>query len=262
MTRRVTRLAAPLAVAAAGILGCTGLTDPDGIAALDFTGIPFPAVVSGDTMRDPSGVAAPLRATAYDGRGNEIADAPIAYVALDTGVVIDGLGFLQATRRSGQVRIVASVSGLQSQQRVIQVTREPDTVAAPTTAVEFQYRLPDAVANVSPALQLSLQTNDVLAGENGNVPGWLVRWRIIHDGDTLSPTDTSKVALWAPSGQRHTLRDTTKADGSAARRLRVYANLLPVQQDSFIVVAEILSRGTHVPGSPVRYVVTISPPGS
>ena len=261
MTRPVRRLAAPLAVAVAALVGCSDLVvDPDAISALDFTGIPFPAVVTGDTMRDSSGAAAPLRATVYGGRGDVIGDAPVTFVALDTGVVIDASGFLRATRRDGTVRIVATVGALQSQQRTIRVTRAPDTVVAPTTSVNLQYRLPDAAANVSPALQLSLRSADTTGGVSPNVGGWLVRWRIVYAGDTLLPTDTSKVALWGASGSRHTLRDTTTAEGSASRRLRVYANQLPVQADSFIVVAEVRYRGAQVPGSPVRFVVNITPP--
>lgn len=261
MMRRVRRLAAPLAVAAAAIVGCSDfVADPDVISALDFTGIPFPAVVSGDTMRDSSGAAAPLRATVYGGRGNVLADVPVSFIAIDTGVAIDANGFLRATRRDGSVRVLAAAGGLQSQQRTIRVTRAPDSVLAPTTAVSLQYRLPDGNVNVSPALQLSLRSADTTGGVSPNVAGWLVRWRIVHAGDTLSPTDTSKVALWAGSGTRHTLRDTTNTEGASSRRLRVYANLLPLQADSFIVIAEIRHRGLQVPGSPVRYVVNITPP--
>ncbi len=258
---RARRLAVPLAVLAAGLIGCVELTgDPDAVSALDFTGIPFPAVVSGDTMRDTSGAAAPLRATAYDGRGAAIADAPVQFVLLDTGATIDALGFLHTTRRSGALRVLASYAGLQSQQRSITVTRAPDSVTATTTDVGITYRVPDGSANVSPNLTLNLKTLDITGSETAAVPGWLVRWRILYQGDTLAPTDTAVAALWSVSGSRHTLFDTTKADGAASRRLRVYTNLLPLQPDSFIVVAEVKYRGAHVVGSPLRYVVTITPP--
>ncbi|MBX3174675.1 MAG: hypothetical protein KF709_09700 [Gemmatimonadaceae bacterium] len=251
----------PLALVAAATGGCLELTGTtSGVSAIDFTGIPFPSLVTGDTMRDTSGAAAPLRATVYDGSGVAIADADVRYVSLDTGVTIDTAGVMVAARRSGAVRVVASYSGLQSQQRSITVTRAPSDVVPGPTAVGFEYRIPDGSANVSPALTLALHTTDIVGSENANVPGWLVRWRIIYNGDTLAPTDTSTAALWAASGQRHTLFDTTKTDGGASRRLRVYTNLLPLQPDSFIVVAEIKYLGAHVAGSPVRYVVTITPP--
>ena len=254
------RLAAPLAVVAAAVIGCSDIGAPGGIGALDFTGIPFPAVVTGDTMRDTLGNAAPLRATVYSSSGAVLNDAVVEFVSLDTGVVIDANGFLRATRRDGTVRLVASVNGLQSQQRLIYITRKPDSVNAGTTALSFTYRVPDAAANVSPPMSLTLKSNDTTGALSPNVTGWLMRWRIVHNGDTLAPTDTAIAALWSASGTRHSLRDTTKTDGAAARRLRVYTNLLPLQPDSFIVIAEVKHRGVHVVGSPVRYVVLISPP--
>lgn len=261
MTQFRGRLAVPLALAAAGFLACSdAVTGPGAVAAIDFTGIAFPALVSGDTLRDGDGVATPLQATVYNGRGDVIPGAAVTFFSLDTGVAIDANGFLTATRRDGAVRLVASVNGLQSQRRTVNVTREPDTVAAPTTDIAFTYAIPDAASNLSNALALTLQTGDTVGGLSANVTGWRVRWRIVHNGDTLGVTDTSKVALWAPAGTRHSLTDTTKTDGTSMRRLRVYANVLPVQVDSFIVIAEIKSRGAQVPGSPVRFVVTISPP--
>lgn len=261
MSGRWRRGLAPLALAAATTLGCLDITDPSGISAIDFVGIPFPAVVTGDTLRDAAGVATPLSARVYDGSGNEIADPPVSFVSLDTGVAIDAQGFVTATRRSGTVRLVASVPGLQSQLRSLRITREPSDLVRGDSAVTLAYAIPDAPGNVSPPLTLTLRTADILAGESAGVQGWLVRWRIVYAGDTLSPTDTNRVALWPASGSRHSLQDTTATDGGSTRRLRVYANVLPVQQDSFVVVAEVFNRGAHVPGSPVRYVVTITPPG-
>jgi hypothetical protein len=260
MKRSRGRLAVPLLVALAGFLACSdAVTGPDDVAALDFTGIAFPALVTGDTLRDGDGAATPLLATVYNGRGDVVPGAAVSYFSLDTGVAIDANGYLTATRRDGAVRLVASINGLQSQQRTVQVTRRPDSVTASTRDIAFRYSIPDAASNVSAALALTLQSRDTV-GVSPNVAGWRVRWRIVHNGDTLAVTDTTKVALWASSGTRHSLTDTTKADGTSTRRLRIYANLIPVQVDSFIVVAEIKSRGAHVPGSPVRYVVTISPP--
>lgn len=261
MTRRWGRLAAPLVIAVAGLLACdAAVTDPDSVAALDFDGIAFPAVVTGDTLRDGDGIATPLTATVYNGRGQVIVDAPVSYISLDTGVSIDANGYLTATRRSGGVRLVASINGLQSQRRTVQVTPAPDSVIPGDTLIDYEYRIPDAPPSISPALSLTLQSADTVGGGNPDVAGWLVRWRIVHDGDTLAVTDTSMVALWPASASRHALLDTTKADGVSSRRLRVYGNLIPPQQDSFIVIAEVRSRGQQVPGSPQRFVVTIRPP--
>ena len=261
MMPRWGRLAVPLVIVGAGLLACdAAVTDPDAVAALDFDGIAFPAVVTGDTLRNAAGVATPLTATVYDGRGDIIVGAPVTYFSLDTGVSIDANGYLTATRRSGTVRVVASINGLQSQRRSVQVTPAPDTVKAGSTAIAYTYNIPDNPPSVSPALSLTVQSFDTVGGGDPDVAGWLVRWRIVHDGDTLATTDTSMVALWPAAASRHALLDTTKADGQSSRRLRVYGNLIPPQQDSFIVVAEVRARGAQVPGSPIRFVVTIQPP--
>ncbi len=258
---RFGRLALPLGLAAVAFVGCSGISDPSAVAALDFTGIPFPAVVTGDSIRDSTGAAAPLRATAYDGNGNEIAGAPITFFSLDTGLIIHASGHLVATKRDGTLRLVATIAGLQSQVRTIRVTRAPDTLVSPTASpVAFQYALPDAASNVSTAVGFTLTSRDTAGAVSPNVGGWVVRWRLIHAGDTLAATDTTKFALWDVGASRHSRLDTTGTDGRAQRRVRVYANGLTPQPDSVIVVAEVRSRGVQVPGSPIRFVVNISPP--
>jgi hypothetical protein len=252
-------LGAPAALLVAAAIGCSGLTDASAVAALDFTGIPFPAIVTGDSMRDSTGAAAPLRATVYDGNGDVIVGAPVEFFSLDTGVTIYPDGHIVATRRDGAVRLVAVVGALQSQRRTVQVTRQPDSTSKAADTVSFEYEIPDKAANVAPAVSFRLLSSDT-AGVSPNVAGWPVRWRVLHNGDTLAPTDTTLVALWDASGSRHSLRDTTGTDGVSARRLRIFANNLPVQPDSFIVVAEVKALGAHVLGSPLRFTVLVTPP--
>jgi hypothetical protein len=146
--------------------------------------------------------------------------------------------------------------------KTILVTRMPDSVVAPTlTTIAYQYALPDGASNVSPALAFTLTSSDTLGGVSKNVAGWVVRWRLIHAGDTLAASDTSKFALWDVGATRHSRRDTTGTDGMSQRRVRMYGNGLVPQPDSVILVAEVRSRGVHVPGSPIRFVVHIIPPG-
>lgn len=259
MTLRVRRLGAPLTVIAAALVGCAELgTDPAVPAALEFDGIAFPAVITGDTLRDADGVAAPLTAIARNGRGAVIPGAPVQFFALDTGVTVDAGGHLVATRRDGFVRLVASVAGLQTLPRRLEVTRRPDTLAAAATR-EFlvQYAIPDVATNASPDLRVTVQSDDVAGGVSPNVAGWLVRWRIVHGGDTLGPTDTLFASLL--EGTRRSLLDTTGTDGTSTRRLRIHATRLQQLVDSFIVIAEVKRHGVLLRGSPVRFVVNIAP---
>ena len=261
-TRRlIAPLALVVAVAVATSGACVNVSGaPDVAVALEFDSIPYPAVLAGDTLRDSLGNAAPLRGVAYNASGGVIAGAPITFLSLDTGVVIDAGGLLANTRRSGTIRLVASINGLQSPHRTIAVTRSPDTLIAPTvTDLSYTYALPDVSSNLAPQMTVTLQSFDVAGGVAPAVTGWLVRWRVVHDGDTLSLTDTSRVALQSTAGRRSQL-DTTKTDGTSARRLRVFANTITPATDSFVVVADVKRFGVPVRGSPVRFVVHVAPP--
>lgn len=251
-------------IVAAGALfaavSCAELgTGVGNVSYIAFDGIPWPALLAGDTLRDSLGVAAPLRAHAYDANGREITDAPFRFFTLDTGVVVDSNGTMRATtRRDGTVRVVASLGGLQSDDRLLRVTRRPDsTFASGATAVTLEYAIPDVATNVGPEMRVSLVSRDT-ARVNPGVGGWRVRWRTVHAGDTLAVTDTSWVALQTTGGARSAV-DTTAADGSSVRKLRVFSTRIPAPIDSFIVLADIRLYGARVPGSPVRFVVRVSP---
>jgi len=255
---RAMRLA--IAFAAAAFLGCSDFgSGPSVPVAIEFDSIPFPAVIAGDTLRDSTGLAAPLRGVAFNSDGDPIADAPFQFVALDTGVTISAEGFLVATRRDGTVRFIASVDGLQSPVRRVQVTRRPDEVAATgDLEVAVGYQVPDVAGNVSPALTVRVTSDDVAGGVSPNVAGWLVRWRAVHAGDTLGLTDTTFVAMLG-DGTARSMLDTTGTDGTSSRRLRIFANRLVAAVDSFIVVAEVKRHGVPIAGSPVRFVVNVAP---
>lgn len=251
-------LAAALAAAAATACDEFG-TGVGEVGYIAFDGIAWPAVIAGDTLRDSLGVATPLRASAYDAAGRLIPDAPFTYLLLDTGAAIDADGMLRATtRRDGTVRVVASLDGLQTSDRLIRVTRRPDSAFAAAGATQtLRWVLPDGSANTSADLRLALVSGDSVGVPPG-VGGWIVRWRTVHDGDTLAPGDTTLAVLQNASGARGVV-DTTTAEGTATRRLRVFAGRLPAPVDSFIVLAEVRRWGAPVPGSPVRFVVNIAP---
>lgn len=255
--RRILILAAGALVAA---VSCAELGTGIGeVSYVAFDGIPWPALLAGDTLRDSLGRAAPLRAHAFDARGREITDAPFRYFTLDTGVVVDSNGTMRATtRRDGTVRVVASLGVLQSDDRLLRVTRRPDsTFAAVATALTLAYAIPDVTTNVSAEMRVSLVSRDTASVSPG-VGGWRVRWRTVHAGDTLAVSDTSWVALQTTGGVRSAV-DTTAADGSSTRKLRVFATRIPAPIDSFIVLADIRLYGARVPGSPVRFVVRVNP---
>jgi len=258
---RAPRWVAAAFVAAAAIGACTDVgTAPDAIAALAFDTLPYPSVVAGDTMRDSLGRAAPLRAIAYNGNGDLLANPSVRYLALDTGVDIDAKGYLVATTRTGgTVRVVAVASALQSLSRIVQVTRAPTRLAASESAADtLRYALPDAVTNVSKALAVKLTRDS--AGTAVGVPGFLVSWLVTFRGTTIATSDTTLASLWEDAGSRRvTTVDTTSTDGSASRVLRIRSNALPSAADSFLVYASTRYRGAVVAGSPVKFVIHFRP---
>ncbi len=258
--RRRGRLALGAAALAFAAGACVDLgTGVDGISYLEFDGIPWPSLIAGDTMRDSTGAAAPLRASAYDASGHLITGAAFQFVTLDTGVAIDAAGFLRSTgRRDGTVRVVAIVGGLQTDDRTVRVTRRPDSVFAMSAVRDtLLYAVPDAASNLAEEMRIRLVSADSTDFGPG-VGGWLVRWRTVHGSDTLSNADTAWVVLQSTTGARRAV-DTTGTDGSSGRRLRVFGPRLATAIDSFIVLAEVRRHGVAVAGSPVRFVLRVAP---
>lgn len=259
---RAPRWVAAAVVAAAWVGACTDVgTSPDGIVALAFDTLPYPSVVVGDTMRDSTGRAAPLSAVAYNADGNVMAEPAVRYIVLDTGVVISSQHYLIATTRtSGTVRVVAAAASLQSLQKTVTVTHEPDTLAATgATSDTLIYESPDVASkNVSKPMTVKLTRDS--SGTAVNVPGFLVSWLVTFRGQAILKADTTIASLWEDATSRRvSLVDTTGTDGAAARTLRIRTNELPTTADSFVVFASTRYRGAPVAGSPVKFVIHFRP---
>ncbi len=256
------KLLAPLAVVIAALAGsCTVVgTSPTIITALGFDTLPYPSVITGDTLRDSLGKAAPLHAVAFNAAGGVIAGSSVQYLALDSGVTIDASGLVTAQLRSGLVRVIASVPGLQSIVQRIIVTRRPDSVVVTSPRIDtLLYALPDnAGTNVSPALSLQVATLDTAGGITGT-QGWLVSYQLMFHGHALAKSDTSVASLWSASGTTAQLLDTTAIGGVTAVRVRVRPAGLPSAAESLTVIATIRYRGASVRGSPVTYVIQTRP---
>lgn len=257
---RLARISIALGIAA--LAGCLELnTDPDVPFVIEFDSLPWPSLLSGDSMRDSLGVVRPLAVKAYNTDGDLVNGTSTAWFVLDTGATVDTDGIMTTTRRDGSVRVLGSVGGLQSPQRIIRVARRPDTLfTSQDTLVPFTYTLPDASTNLTPTMTVNLRTTDTIGGFAPGVQGWIVRWRAVHEGDTLDLNDVSMVTLQTSGGSR-AAQDTTTTDGTSVRRLRIWANTLTSSIDSFYVVAESRLHGVAVPGSPIIFKVKVAPPG-
>ncbi|MBM4193846.1 MAG: hypothetical protein FJ202_05635 [Gemmatimonadetes bacterium] len=261
MTRkpRAPRAAVLLALAAAALGGaCTNVTgDASHVAAIEFDSLPFPAVVTGDTLRDSLGRAAPLRAVALNTAGGVIPDPEVRYIALDTGITISPSGLVTAQARGGQVRIIASSGALQSISKTLVVARAPDSVRA-SGATRFTVEYTGVAPVASEALAVRLATRDTVGGVTGT-QGWLVSFQAFFRGAAIAPTDTSLAVLLGDGTQRSRV-DTTGTDGTASRRVSVRPlGLTQSLTDSIIVLATVRYRGAQVRGSPVRFVILVRP---
>ena len=256
---RAPRWAAAAVVAAAWVGACTDVgTAPDAIVAIAFDSLPYPSVVAGDTMRDSAGRAAPLTAVAYNTSGSVIANPSIRYLSLDTGVDIGPQGYLVATTRTGgTVRVVAAAATLQSLTRTVVVTHPPTLLAASgATDSTLKYDSPDRPTNVGPPMTVKLTRDS--AGVSVGVPGFLVSWQATFHGTVVAKADTT-ASFWTDASARvASAVDTTAADGTAARSLRIRTNTLPAT-DSFFVYASVKYRGAAVAGSPVKFVIHFRP---
>ena len=258
---RLVRVIAPLAVTFAAVTGsCTDVAvSPNVVTALEFDSLPYPAVVTGDTLRDSLGAAAGLHAIGFNGSGNVVPNAPITYIALDSGLTIGPGAIVTAQLRNGPVRIIASVPGLQTSAQRLIVARRPDTVIVTPLANDtlFYTPLDNPATNITPALTLQVATHDTVGNVTGS-QGWLVSYQLVFHGQTLAPTDTTVAAIWN-SGNQPSLIDTTAADGTATRVIRIHSTGLPTAVESLTVVASVRYRGAPVPGSPVTYLIQLRP---
>jgi hypothetical protein len=256
------RAFAALLVVGAAVIGasCTAVTTDAGRAvSLEFDTVAFPALVTGDTLRDSLGVVAPLHPIAYNSVGAVISGAAFKFVMLDTGMTISSGGVVTAQSRNGSVRVIASVNGLQSVARTLEITRRPDTVFATAKQSDtLFYVLPDVAAtNSHTGFGVTLVSGDSTGGVKFP-KGWLVSYQVKYRGVAKARTDSSVASLRDESA-RASVVDTSDASGVTARTLRVRPSGLLSGVDSIEVFATVRYKGLMVKGSPVRFVLQTRP---
>jgi hypothetical protein len=262
MARPVTARRWIVAAGAVAMASCTRINDSaDHVASLEFSSFPSPAVVAGDTLRDSLGFAAPLRAIAFNSGGRVVANPEVSYLALDTGLTITPAGLVIARRRSGQVNILASTSGIQTRAVPLLIARSPDSVAfgGPTRDTIAYDRLnPSSATHTSDDLAVRVITKDT-AGGITSTQGWVVSYQLTFRNSVVAAGDTTVVSL-RDEALRRSHVDTTASSGTAARRVRLnLVGFTPPDVDSVLVTATVRHKGTQVRGSPLRFVILLRP---
>jgi hypothetical protein len=243
------------AIVAAALLAaaCTDIdTGPNVAASLEFTALPFPAVVAGDTLRDTSGVAAPLRAVVFNSDNDEIVNAPVRYAALEGVVTLDSVsGFVVAgASPDTTARIVAYVGSLQATPLRLSVVPRPDVVEPSGTIDTLRYSVSDTTRNVSGDLAVRVLHHGPAAAVP--VRDWIVTFALADAADSV------RARIVGDNG-RPSVLDTTSATGVAGRKVRLLPAGLTSPRDSVVVLARVRYRGMHVAGSPLRLVLPVVP---
>lgn len=236
MRRRHAMAAATLLVAV--VTACRDVPAPEsGVLSLSPLLLPAPAVVVGDTIRDSTGAAAPLRVIAYGVGGDPLEPQPTAtFVVLDSGAHVTG-SWLIGDRAGSTVKLVGSVAGIQTQARSVLVTLRPDTLVASDSAHQVrQFTFPRDTAATA---ELNVLVRNTAATPTG-VDGVIVRYEIVYAPPVVGSGATAVLL----SGSVASSRDTTAGGGRASRAVRLrLAAADPTRTDSAVVTATASYRG-------------------
>jgi hypothetical protein len=233
-------------------------TLPDGIAYITSVLLPSPAVAVGDTLRDSTGKATPIRIYGIGNKGDTIAGVTPTFVVTTVpgkSVHITDAGYVIGDSvRTAQ--IVGQVgTRLQTPPVPIDVVRQPDSIAASTAG---PVKLPDPVGKEVLVTSGPLQVTVMSGAAKTAVKSIIVRYRVARwFPATFTFPDTSLVLLddnghtQGPDGRSAT--DTTDASGSASRKVRT----LSLGFDSLEITASANNlKGVPLRGSPVHFIVT------
>lgn len=260
-----------LALAAMGgaVAACFGVSEPPGgIASISQVLLPSPSVVRGDTMRDSTGAASPLRAYAFDQAGDTMKALVPTWIALGKRLHVDADGFVIGdTAGKDSVGVVATLGPVQTPPRGIIVTVEPTTITPGTLNDTIDF---DPLASDTLSVGKSLTLTLTGPGDTAAV-GFVVLYEITHG----PPARDTAPAAMIVSGRARWARDTTDASGQVGRSAAINRNALESNWlstaitapggtilDSITVAATVRTRGWPLSGNPLTYVVIVRRKGT
>ena len=252
---------AAAAAVAAVMVACRAIPAPDnGVLSVSEVQLPSPAVVAGDTMRDSTGRAAPLRVYAFGvgGPTDTITSATAQFVVMDRGAHVTPDGYLIGDSvRATPVRVIGSVGSLQTSAMNVNVIPLPDSITygGPSLTATDTFALTKATSYYSPAM-----TAQVLSAETPPVPvqSVIVQWVIVQHP---AVPDTVVAGTVVAANNRTVSADTTDASGNVSVRVHLnpVAGIGFTGPDTFVVEARASYRGVPLRGSPLRFKVPFVP---
>ncbi|MDQ3996188.1 MAG: hypothetical protein M3303_04135 [Gemmatimonadota bacterium] len=255
-------------VAGVALVACFELSGaPSGLSSISRLELAWPAVVVGDSLRDSTGAAAPLRVEAFDADGRLVTDAQVTFIALDTGLRVTAAGFVLGERpRTAPAKIVAQVQRggdvLQTPEIDVDVVPRPDTVFPAADTLDVKVYTLAGIADTSwitsDTVNVTVSNRSRLVTDPGTagVRSWIVRYEIT---DAPMGVDNAATAFFAGAGNPGVAVDTTDANGVAGRRVILRTIVLPaeskVSTHEVEVTVTVRERGQNVPGSPIQVIV-------
>lgn len=241
MRRAGLRHTAAFLIAVAAVVACQDIPAPEGgVLSVSRVLFPSPAVVQGDTMRDSTGAAAPLRIIAYGLNGDPLDPQPIpTFILGGTAAHLEADSFLVGDQAGAKVGIVAAVGGIQTLADSVPVILEPDTlVAADSTRHVKTWSLAgDTVIN---SAELNTIVRHFGATDTSAVDHVIVDYELVSAPPANSGNGASVVLM---RGNVPSTRDTTSGGGRASRVARMRIAAFSDTLDSAIVVARASYRG-------------------
>ena len=224
------------------LVSCREIPAPEGgVASISALLLPSPGLVVNDTLRDSTGLVAPLRVIAYGIDGDTVAGAQSTFVALDSGAHLSG-ALLIGDKEGRTVQIVGTVASLQTRPTPVKVTLSPDLIIATDSTLHRKTFL--LVSGDTIVTSADLATSVVHNGASATgVEAVIVRYAIVQSppGNGNGPT------LVLLNGSIASSRDTTDAAGRAARTARLrLAAVTNALADTAILRATASYRGATI----------------
>ena len=254
--REVLRAVAAMSVisTSTGMLACTKVsTDPAAPVAIEIFAPVLPSLVVGDSMRDITGQAVPLRASVFNSMNEPIADAPIHFLALDSAgrVALDTTTGNIVGRDTGDVMVIARVGNLQSEPITLTVVEPPTAMLAIDPLVDTLDYTIDFVTGRDTLRPMNVRLIHVAGSDTVNVPKFLVQYVFDYPAGHEN-SDSTRVQLVDAGSRLASLFDTTGSDGTTTSALRITPFATP-DTDSVIVRARAVQPGGTT--TPIRFVV-------
>jgi hypothetical protein len=252
--RGIVSLVAVVALGVAALSCGDGKTGPDVPLAIEFHPPQLPSMVVGDSLRDTLGNVDSLRAIVFNSSGDTIQDAPLRYVHADTThiVSIDSVSGKALALDTGQARVVAQTSALQSPPETLFVVPAPDLFTN-TTPLQDTLDFTSVRRDTLFALTVTLKSGD------DPVSHYRIEYRFVYPAE-LNDEDSTRVLL-SDENRKFSLVDTTGVGASVAGTATRFLRISPFAHnlnDTVVVEARaFLPNHTPVSGSPLRFKVLV-----